>query len=107
MHKDSFETISAGELERVGGGFDIGALMQGIGSFLGPKGQAITQGISGIWQSIQGMIGAFQGGGQQQQPGGGEQQQAPQQQMQQMGGGMCCGQMGGGQMGGGQMGGGQ
>jgi hypothetical protein len=74
MNKDSFETIAPSDLALVGGGVDIGALAQGIGSFFGQKGQAIAQGVGGIWQSIQGIIGAFRGGGQQQQGG-----QAPQQ----------------------------
>jgi hypothetical protein len=72
-----FETIAVEDLELVAGGGDIGGLLQSIGSFLGPKGQAVVQGIGGIWQNVQGIIGAFRGGGQPQaggqQPQGGEQ----------------------------------
>ena len=72
MNKDTFESISPSDLALVGGGVDIGALAQGIGSFFGPKGQAIAQGVGGIVQSVRGIIGAFRGGGQPQAQGGGE-----------------------------------
>jgi hypothetical protein len=73
MNKDSFETISADDLALVGGGIDVNSIIQGVGSFFGQKGQAVAQGIGGIWQNIQGIIGAFKGGGQPQ--AGGPQQQ--------------------------------
>jgi len=72
---NSFETIATEDLAYVAGGVDVGSLIQGIGSFFGQKGQAVAQGIGGIWQNVQGIIGAFKGGGggqpQAQQGGGG------------------------------------
>jgi hypothetical protein len=78
MNKDSFATIETADLDYVVGGMgDIGGLLSSIGSFMGPKGQAVMQGIGGIWNNVKGIIGAFQGGG----GGGGQggpQQGAPQ-----------------------------
>jgi hypothetical protein len=65
-----FETISPDALVFVGGGLNIGALAQGIGSFFGPKGEAAGQMIGGIAQNVQGLIQMFRGGGQPQAQGG-------------------------------------
>ena len=80
MNKD-FETIETADLDYVvGGQGDIGGLLSSIGSFMGQKGQAVMQGIGGIWNNIQGIIGAFKGGGGAPQggPQGGPQQQGGQ-----------------------------
>lgn len=68
-----FETISTAELEKVGGGINIGALAQGIGSLFGQKGEAIGGQIGQIAGGIQNLIGMFRGGGQPQ--AGGQQPQ--------------------------------
>ena len=68
---NTFETIAAEDLASVGGGLNIGALAQGIGSFFGPKGEAIGGQIGQIAGGIKNLIGMFKGGGQPQAQGGG------------------------------------
>ena len=58
-----FVTLTASELEIVGGGINLGALATGIGSFFGQKGEAIGGQIGQIAGGIQNLIGMFKGGG--------------------------------------------
>jgi bacteriocin-like protein len=66
---NKFETINTDELAQVGGGINIGALAQGLGSFFGQKGEAIGGQIGQIAGGIQNLIGMFRGGGQAPQGG--------------------------------------